>query len=220
MAEHLSTERLAVITGGAGDLAGATAAALSRPGWKVETPTRVELDVTRLDSVQSYFQGRDVSLLVCNAGIIRDVLLARMCPDDWQELWDVNFRGARDCVRASLAGMRRLGQGHVIFLSSYSALHPPLGQVAYATAKAALLGLTRGLSAELGAEQIRVNAILPGFLETRMTQGVSDFRREEVRAAHVLGRFNTCQAVAGMIAFLHHGLPHTSGQVFQLDSRP
>jgi 3-oxoacyl-[acyl-carrier protein] reductase len=116
--------------------------------------------------------------------------------------------------------MRRLGQGHVVFISSHSAIHPPPGQVAYATAKAALLGLTSGLAIELGPEQIRVNAILPGFLETRMTQGVSSLRREQVLSAHTLGRFNTCEAAAAMIAFLHHALPHTSGQMFQLDSRP
>jgi 3-oxoacyl-[acyl-carrier protein] reductase len=109
--------------------------------------------------------------------------------------------------------------GHIIFISSFSALHPPLGQVAYAAAKAALLGYVADLAGRHGRSNIRVNAVLPGFLETRMTETVSARRRSEILAAHALERFNTCREAAGFIRFLHHDLPHTSGQVFQLDSR-
>jgi len=82
-----------------------------------------------------------------------------------------------------------------------------------------LLGLTRALAAAHGARGIRVNAILPGFLDTRMTREVTARRREAVLGEHTLGCFNTPAAVAGFIRFLHEHLPHTSGQVFQLDSR-
>jgi 3-oxoacyl-[acyl-carrier protein] reductase len=111
------------------------------------------------------------------------------------------------------------GCGHVIFVSSFSAVHPPPGLAAYATAKAALLGLTRDLAGRCGSRNIRVNSVLPGFLETRMTHNVTAKRRAAVLAEHVLGTFNTPAAVAGFLHFLHHRLPHTSGQVFQLDSR-
>lgn len=219
MPEPSAQRPLAVITGGNGTLAQAIAAALKRPDWQVETPSRSSLDVCSRDAVTDYFAHRRVALLVCNAGVTRDTLLARMQPADWEAVWEVNLRGALHCARAAAPGMQALGHGHIVFLSSYSALHPPLGQVAYATAKATLLGLTTDLAAEWGAANIRVNAILPGFLETSMTANVSAQRREEVRSAHALKRFNTCHAAAEMIAFLHHSLPHTSGQIFQLDSR-
>jgi 3-oxoacyl-[acyl-carrier protein] reductase len=112
------------------------------------------------------------------------------------------------------------GHGHIVFISSHSAKHPPVGQAAYASAKAALLGLTADLAALHGASNIRINAVLPGFVETRMTENVTETRRKQVLADHSLGRFNTCREAAAFIRFLHHELPHTSGQVFQLDSRP
>jgi 3-oxoacyl-[acyl-carrier protein] reductase len=110
--------------------------------------------------------------------------------------------------------------GHIIFISSQSAIHPPPGQAAYAAAKAALLGLATELACRHGPAGIRINTVLPGFLETRMTAPVSAARKAEVLAGHVLGRFNTCEAVGRFIRFLHQDLPHTSGQVFQLDNRP
>jgi 3-oxoacyl-[acyl-carrier protein] reductase len=111
------------------------------------------------------------------------------------------------------------GHGHIIFISSRSAKHPPIGQAAYATAKAALLGLTADLASRHGPSNIRVNTVLPGFMETRMTENITQTRRQQVLADHSLGRFNTCRQTAAFIRFLHHELPHTSGQVFQLDSR-
>ena len=166
-----------------------------------------------------YFDTAPVDLLVCAAGIIRDAPLLRFTEAAWNEIWQVNFKGAAICAEAVLPGMVARKAGHIIFISSYSALHPPLGQVAYATAKAALLGLVADLSVRHGLSNIRVNAVLPGFLQTRMTESVTEQRRAEILAAHTLGRFNTCTEAAGFIRFLHHDLPHTSGQVFQLDSR-
>ncbi len=211
--------RHAVISGGDGTLAGAIAAALQHPGWSVAAPGKQALDVRDPASVRGFFAGRDVDLLVCAAGITRDGPLARMDEASWDEVWNVNFQGALRCAEAALPGMIRRQSGHIVFISSYSAIHPPAGQSAYATAKAALLGLVTDLSVRHGGSNIRVNAVLPGFMETRMTGSVSPARRTEVLAAHALGRFNTCEHAAGFIRFLHQELPHTSGQVFQLDSR-
>src|SRR5690606_34807387 len=118
----------------------------------------------------------------------------------WDEVWRTNFQGAARCARAAAA---RMGSGaQIVFLSSRSALHPPVGQAAYAAAKAALLGLTRDLAHQFGPAGIRVNTILPGFLETAMTAGVSASRRSEVRADHALGRFNTPETVADFLVHL------------------
>lgn len=208
-----------IITGGEGSLGQAVARAFAGPDWEIEAPGRSRLDVTDAVTINRYFSGRRVDLLVCAAGITRDARLSGVTEISWDEVLAVNFQGAADCAAAVTPGMLDRQAGHIIFVSSYSAVHPPLGQVSYATAKAALLGLTTTLSRRLGSHGIRVNAILPGFLETAMTRSVTATRRQQILADHQLGRFNTPDAVAGFIGFLHHELPHTSGQVFQLDSR-
>lgn len=208
-----------VITGGCGGLGRALVTAFQSPYWDTAAPGTGDLDVTDAAAVRDYFQGRAVDLLVCAAGITRDAPLARLAEDAWDQVMAVNFRGARECAAAVVPGMIRRGGGHLVFISSFSALHPPPGQAAYATAKAALLGLAHHLARCHGRQGIRVNAILPGFLETPMTEHVSAKRRAEIRTEHVLGAFNTPAAVAGFIHFLHHQLPQTSGQIFQLDSR-
>jgi len=208
-----------IITGGHGGLARAISQRFSTGGWDVRAPDRDELDVTNTSSVATYFTYLDPDLLICNAGVVRDAPIARLDPADWQHVINVNLHGARRCAAAVLSEMRGRRRGHIIFISSYSALHPPIGQTAYATAKAALLGITQDLAIEVGSCGVRVNAILPGFLETPMTAAVSMQRKMEVRSNHALGRFNTPEAVSAFIWHLHHELPHTSGQTFQLDSR-
>lgn len=209
----------AVITGGTGSLGRAVADALRSPGWAIAAPGSRELDVRDKAAIHRYFDQRPVDLLVCAAGMTRDAPLIRLTEDVWDETWAVNFNGAALCADAVLPGMLARGAGHIVFISSFSALHPPVGQAAYAAAKAALLGFVADLAPGCGASNIRVNAVLPGFLETRMTEAVTERRRNEILAAHTLGRFNTCREAAGFIRFLHHDLPHTSGRVFQLDSR-
>lgn len=208
-----------VITGGAGTLAQAVASAFSIDGTVVQAPTRDQLDVSDPRSVEGFFRKHEPALLVCNAGITRDATLARMTPADWDAVWRVNFTGALHCARAVLPSMRRRRRGHIVFISSHAAIRPFFGQSAYAASKAALHGLVASMAAECGADGIRVNAVLPGFLETRMTSRISADRRAQVLGEHALGRFNTTEVAARFLRFLHLELPHTSGQVFQLDSR-
>lgn len=215
----LSDLQSVVITGGTGSLGQAIAAVLQMANWQVATPGHQELDVCDQDAVHQYFQHRSVDLLVCAAGMIRDMPLIKLSHASWDEIWQVNFKGAATCAQAVLPGMIKRGIGHIIFISSFSAIHPPLGQAAYAAAKAALLGLVMDLAERHGLSNIRVNAVLPGFLETRMTEAILPCRRQEIQSAHTLGRFNTCHEVARFIRFLHYELSHTSGQIFQLDSR-
>lgn len=210
---------LVVITGGAGALGRAFAAAFREAGHSVDAPGREELDVTSPAAIRDYFRRRSPELLICNAGVTRDTPLVRMGEEAWDEVLSVNLRAAALCAAAAARPMVRSRGGHLLFISSHSALHPPAGQAAYAAAKAGLLGLARSLARELGPAGIRANVILPGFLETPMTANVSPRRRDEVMQEHTLGRFNTPEAVAAFAAHLHRHLPHTSGQVFQLDSR-
>jgi 3-oxoacyl-[acyl-carrier protein] reductase len=208
-----------VITGGEGGLGRALAAAFDAAGHPVLHPGHRELDVTDERAVRDFFRDHPAELLVCNAGLTRDAPLARLGEAAWDEVMAVNLRGAAACAAAAARGMLRARRGHLVFISSFSALHPPGGQAAYAAAKAGLLGLAKSLARELGPAGIRVNTILPGFLDTPMTAGLSGERRAQVRRDHVLDRFNTPEAVAAFLVHLHDHLPHTSGQVFQLDSR-
>lgn len=209
-----------LVTGGHGDLGNRIASSFRDSGFSVHAPGRADLDVTKPDSVSSFFKTLEsVDLLVANAGLSHDLLLARTGEADWDRQLEVNLHGAFRCAQAALKPMIRRRTGHLVFISSYSAIHPPVGQAAYAAAKAGLIGLAKSLAREVGPAGIRVNVILPGFLETRMTQAVSDARKEIVRQQHTLGRLNTPDSVARFILHLHQHLPHTSGQVFQLDSR-
>jgi 3-oxoacyl-[acyl-carrier protein] reductase len=210
---------LVVITGGEGGLGRALHAAFEQAGHAVLAPGRSVLDVTDPDAVREFFRHHEPELLVCNAGLTRDAPLARLDEAAWDEVIAANLRGAARCAAAASRAMLRARHGHIVFISSFSALHPPAGQAAYAAAKAGLIGLSKSLARELGPAGIRVNAILPGFLDTPMTSALSGERREQIRSDHALGRFNTPEAVAAFLVHLHDHLPHTSGQVFQLDSR-
>lgn len=215
----VSVDRV-VVTGGRGGLGVVIAEGFREHGYEVWNPGRNELDVTDEEAVSGGLGKRKADLLVCCAGVTGDSLVARLGEEGWNRVWDVNFHGAMRCAEAVLPGMRKRGRGHIVFLSSHGALRPPPGQSAYASSKAALLGLAAALAVRVGPDNIRVNSILPGFLDNRMTAPVSEGRREEVLAGHALGRFNTMDRVARFIRFLHEEMPHTSGQAFVLDNRP
>lgn len=188
-------------------------------GWRVSALGRADLDLSDRDEVHQYFEGHRCELLVCAAGMVRDELLAKMTVETWDEVYQVNFEAARNPALSAIGQMAERGSGHVIFISSYAAEHPGVGQAAYATAKAALCGLTKELAQEFGTCGVRVNCVLPGFLETAMTEVVSVERKSVVRQLHALGDFNTTDRVAKFIHFLEEELKMTSGQIFQLDSR-
>ena len=210
----------AIITGGAGDLGKALRSILETAGIQTQAPGRDALDVSDVGSVKNYIaDAGDIDLLVCNAGLTIDKPLARMTEDDWTQVMDVNLKGSFLCAREVSRNMMKRRSGHILFISSFSALHPPAGQANYAAAKAALLGMMKSMAQELGPRNVRVNAILPGFLETRMTCDLSDDIRQQAISRHTLGRFNTPEAVGDFVTFLHQQMPHTSGQVFNLDSR-
>lgn len=210
-----------VITGGQGSLARKIQAHLheQEPDWQILCPSRQELDVTVDDSLRHFFFTHSCDLLIAAAGEIHDQPLARASSTDWDRLLQSNLRGAAFAAKYAAKSMLRARCGHVMFIGSYSAFHPPMGQVAYASAKAGLIGLTHSLAREWGPANIRVNLIVPGFLKNRMTATVSPIRQEEVQKAHCLQRYNTEESVAAFVHSLHTQLPHTSGQIFTLDSR-
>lgn len=213
--------RTAVITGGEGDLAKALAAELTRAGFDVIAPGRQALDVTSAASVKAFFADvKQIDLLVNNAGAFRDVSVMKMSDADFDHVVDVNLKGAFLVSQAAVKLMSKQRHGHIVNVGSYSALSGPAGQANYAAAKAGLIGLTQSLAKEYGARNVRVNCVLPGFLETKMTRHLlaDEAWREQLMSAHALGRLNTPEDAARFIAFLH-AMENVSGQVFQLDSR-
>ena len=210
----------ALVTGAEGGLGKTLASRFIEVGMEVLAPGRVQLDVTSADSVNSYVRtAGDIDLLVCNAGLTIDKPLVKLTDSDWTQVMDVNLKGAFLCAREVSRGMMKRRSGDIVFISSFSALQPPEGQVNYAAAKSALLGMMKSMAKELGSRNVRVNAVIPGFLETKMTDPLSDQIKSVSLKKHVLGRYNTTESVANFITFLHQKMPHTSGQVFNLDSR-
>lgn len=215
----MQSPSVALITGGGGDLAAAMRQELIAAGWRVIAPPRPELDVTSAGNVSRFFADLPkVDLLINNAGTRCDALLLNQPEEDRDAVLDVCLRGAFLCCREAARLMLAHRAGHIINIGSWSGLHGVAGQTAYAAAKAGLIGLTKSLAAEFGPANVRVNCVLPGWLETKFTRGAPDTARRRALMAHVLGRFNTPQDTARFILFLH-GLTAVSGQVFQLDSR-
>ena len=231
-----SPPNVVLITGSAGGLGSALVSAFSRGGWRVaagwhhRTPDaapsdvlRVPLDVTQAAQAESSVAtilerwGR-LDLLINNAGLARDHVLPRMMEPDWQQVLDVNLKGAFLCSRAVLPAMIRQRSGHILNLASFSGRVGRFGAANYAAAKAGLMGLTQSLAREVGPHNIRVNAISPGYLPTDLLGPVTAADLGRHAADNALGRINTVDEVARFTVFLA-GMQNPSGQLFQLDSR-
>jgi 3-oxoacyl-[acyl-carrier protein] reductase len=210
---------VALITGGAGELAGAIAQELTSRGYSVQRPSKAELDVRHAASVNAYFSGiQRLDLLINNAGVRADALMVNLTETAWDHVVDTNLKGAFLVSQAAIKIMSQQRHGHIINIASVSALTGPAGQANYAAAKAGLIALTQSLAQELGRRNVRVNCVLPGWLETKFTQSVTPQVAAAALKAHALGRFNTLAEAARAIAFLDT-LENLSGQVIQLDSR-
>ncbi len=206
-----------LISGGEGDLAHSLRAAFAYD--LVHAPGRTEMDVCNEAQVEAYFSRLErLDVLIANAGLTRDGSLAKMTASDFDEVVNTNLRGAFLCTRSAIKMMVKQRSGHILLIGSRSGKNGPRGQTAYAAAKAGLVGFAQSVAKEYGSRNIRCNVVLPGFLETKMTAHLPDKRREEIRAEHTLGRFNTTGNAARAIAFLAQ-LDNVSGQVFTLDSR-
>lgn len=209
----------AVISGGHGDLAKAIKHHLEAAHWLVLAPGRDELNVTDGDSVTRYFSKLNrIDLLINNAGVISDRLLAQMGDDDWSRVVDTSLRGSFLCSQAALPVMQRQQSGQILFIASRSAKSGPRGQANYAAAKAGMIGLCQSLAREHGADNIRANVVFPGYLPTKMNRHLPPDMVERHRMDNVLGRFNSVENVARFITFVA-SLDHISGQIFTLDSR-
>jgi 3-oxoacyl-[acyl-carrier protein] reductase len=143
-----------------------------------------------------------VEALVNNAGIRRESLLALTSDQDWDAVVDTNLGGLFRCCRAVLRGMMVRRHGAIVNVASLSALHGVAGQAAYAASKAGILGLTRSLAREVGKRGVRVNAVVPGFVETDLTSGVPEAAVAHLRAGECLAPGTRAEDVAHAVLFL------------------
>lgn len=180
-------------------------------------------DVRDSDAVDAAFTQIEaelgpVEVLVANAGVTKDGLLLRMRDEDFTDVLDVNLTGTFRCVRRASKGMIRLRRGRIVLISSIVGLYGGPGQVNYASSKAALVGMARSITRELGGRGITANVVAPGFIETAMTAELTDARQTEIKAQIPAARYGTAQEVAGVVAFLaSDDAAYVNGAVIPVD---
>jgi 3-oxoacyl-[acyl-carrier protein] reductase len=167
----------------------------------------IKMDVADAEQIKTGFKqvvekfGR-LDILVNNAAITRDGLAVRMKPDDWDAVIRTNLTGAHLCIQQALGSMMRARAGRIINVSSVVAQMGNAGQANYVAAKAGLIGLTKAIAMEIASRNITVNAVAPGFIETPMTDVLSDKVKEDLKARIPLGRLGLPRDVAASIVFL------------------
>ena len=169
-----------------------------------------------VDQVIAQFGRLDI--LVCNAGITRDNLLMRMAEQDFDQVIATNLKGVWNCMKAVCRPMMKQRWGRIVSMSSVVGVAGNAGQVNYAASKAGVIGMTKSLARELGSRSVTVNAIAPGFIETDMTDKLSEKIREQMNAQIPLGRFGKPEYVAKAAAFLaSDDAAYITGQVLNVD---
>ncbi len=143
-----------------------------------------------------------IDVLVNNAGITRDGLIVRMKEADWDDVLDINLKGAFHCIKAASKIMIKQRCGRIINVSSVVGASGNPGQANYVASKAGIIGLTKAVAKELASRDITVNAVAPGFIETDMTASLPDKAREAMVAQIPLGRAGTAQEIAAAVVFL------------------
>jgi 3-oxoacyl-[acyl-carrier protein] reductase len=144
----------------------------------------------------------DLDVLVNNAGLTRDGLLARMPDDDWRAVLETNLSSVFYTCRAVTRGMMKKRSGSIVNVSSIVGLHGNWGQTNYGASKAGIIGFTKSLARELGSRGVRANVVAPGYVNTRLTDVLPDEAREAMLANTPLGRLGDPEDVAGAVRFL------------------
>ena len=222
----MSEVQIALVTGASRGIGRAIALALATAGFRVVGTATTEggaaaitdslgahggkgivLNVTdgaalnaAIETVVKEFGGLHV--LVNNAGITRDTLSMRMKDEDWDAVIDTNLNAVFRACRAATKPMMRQRYGRIINITSVVGVSGNAGQANYAAAKAGVAGLTRSLARELGARNITVNCVAPGFIATDMTEGLPEAAKAALLASIPLGRLGSADEVAHAVAFL------------------
>jgi 3-oxoacyl-[acyl-carrier protein] reductase len=165
--------------------------------------------------IQQQMGGLDV--LINNAGIVQDRTLAKMTQEEWQKVIDINLTGVFNVSKSCLPLLIQ-SQGKIINVSSVVGLRGNFGQTNYAAAKAGIIGFTKSLSREVGRFGVTVNAVAPGFIETKLTDNLPEEMKITLKKLTSLGRFGKPEEVASVIAFLASSeASFITGEVITID---
>jgi len=164
-------------------------------------------DVENEDQVKAAFKAvvaefGKIDILVNNAGITRDQLILRMKRADWDAVLNTNLTSAYLCTQQAISSMLKQRWGRIINITSVFGQMGQAGQANYAASKAGLIGLTMAVAREIGSRNITCNAVAPGFIETAMTNSLSDEIRQSALKMIPLNRVGTAEEVANCVAFL------------------
>lgn len=192
----------------------------SREGIKCFT---VKADISNFEECESAVKAiidnfGKIDVLVNNAGITKDTLLLRMKKEDFDSVIDVNLGGTFNVTKNVASYMLKAKSGRIINISSVVGISGNAGQCNYAASKAGIIGFTKSLAKELASRNILVNAIAPGFIETAMTDSLSDDVKNEIAKTIPLKRMGKVQDVANVVKFLvSEDSSYITGQVINID---
>jgi 3-oxoacyl-[acyl-carrier protein] reductase len=182
----------------------------------------IRADISDQDDCHAFFkavlqQASGIHVLVNNAGIRKDGLLAMMPQSNWDDVIAINLRGAFLCTKAALKPMIRQRWGRIINISSVVGITGNAGQSNYAASKAGLIGFTKSIAQEVASRQITANVVAPGFVQTQMTEKMDNAQHQKIINRIPMKRMGDPEDVAALVRFLvsdHAG--YITGQVIQV----
>ncbi|MFT9494550.1 3-oxoacyl-[acyl-carrier-protein] reductase [Anaerosolibacter sp.] len=183
----------------------------------------IQANVSDSDAIQKMMQEVEekfstIDILINNAGITKDTLLMKMKDEDWDQVMDINLRGTFNCTKAVTRKMMKQRNGKIVNLASVVGVMGNAGQANYAASKAGIIGFTKSVAKELATRGINVNAVAPGFIQTEMTDILSDEVKEAMMANIPMKQLGTPEDVANVIAFLcSDDAKYITGQVLHVD---